>query len=60
MHKDVERLIALAKERGFLTLSQRELILNKAQELGDDIIEVEFEEQGRKKILANHPAVRKG
>lgn len=42
MHKDVERLIALAKERGFLTLSQRELILNKAQELGDDIIEVEF------------------
>ena len=27
---------------------------------GDDIIEVEFEEQGRKKILANHPAVRKG
>ena len=42
MHKDVERLIALAKERGFLTLSQREQILNKAQELGDDIIEVEF------------------
>ena len=27
---------------------------------GDDIIEVEFEEHGRKKILANHPAVRKG
>lgn len=27
---------------------------------GDDIIEVEFDTQGRKKILANHPAVQKG
>lgn len=42
MHTDVERLIFLAKERGFLTLRQREMILNKAQELGDDITEVEF------------------
>ena len=42
MHNDLERLIALAKERGSLTLGQRDMILNKAQELGDDIIEVEF------------------
>jgi len=27
---------------------------------GDDIIEVEFEEHGIKKILGNHPAVKKG
>lgn len=27
---------------------------------GDDIIEVDFEDQGVKKILANHPAVKKG
>ena len=27
---------------------------------GDDIIEVDFDEQGIKKILANHPAVKKG
>ena len=42
MHTDVERLISLAKERGGLTLRQREMILNKAHELGDEIIEVEF------------------
>lgn len=42
MHTDVERLIAMAKSAGFITPRQHEMILGKARELGDDIVEVEF------------------
>lgn len=42
MHLDVERLIDMAKGTGFITLRQREMILGKAREVGDDIVEVEF------------------
>lgn len=42
MHQDVEHLIALAKSAGFVTKRQCEMILSKARDVGDDIVEVEF------------------
>ena len=42
MHQDIEKLLNAAKEKGFLTEKQREIILSKAQQLGEDMTEVEF------------------
>lgn len=42
MHSDIERLISMAKSTGYITPRQREMILGKAREVGDDIVEVEF------------------
>lgn len=42
MHPDTEKLINLAQNKGFVTRSQRESILNRAKNLGDNIVEVEF------------------
>ena len=42
MHQDIEKLINAAKAKGSITERQREIILNKAQQLGEDISEVEF------------------
>lgn len=42
MHQDVEKLLNAAKEKGFITEKQRDIILNKAQQLGEDMAEVEF------------------
>ena len=42
MHQDIEKLLNAAKEKGSMTERQREIILNKAQQLGEDMAEVEF------------------
>lgn len=42
MHTDIERLISIAKETRELTEKQREIILRKARQLGEDIDEVEM------------------
>ena len=42
MHADIEKLINLAKEAGELTDKQREIILRKADALGEDRDEIEF------------------
>lgn len=42
MHQDIEKLLDIAKEKGSITEKQREIILNKAQQLGEDVSEVEF------------------
>ena len=42
MHQDIEKLLNTAKEKGYITEKQREIILNKAQQLGEDMAEVEF------------------
>ena len=42
MHTEVEKLIIRAKKNGFITERQRDLIISKAKELGDDMDEVEF------------------
>lgn len=42
MHQDIEKLLTAAKEKGFVTEKQREIILNKTQQLGEDLTEVEF------------------
>ncbi len=42
MHQDIEKLLNAAKEKGSITEKQRDIILNKAQQLGEDIAEVEF------------------
>ena len=42
MHPDIEKLINLAKETGELTEKQREIILRKADALGEDHDEVVF------------------
>jgi uncharacterized C2H2 Zn-finger protein len=42
MHQDIEKLLSTAKEKGSITEKQREIILNKAQQLGEDMAEVEF------------------
>lgn len=42
MYPDIEKLINAAKEKGSITTRQREIILAKAQQLNDDIAEVEF------------------
>lgn len=42
MHPDIEKLINLAKETGVLTDKQREIILRKAEKLGEDVDEIEM------------------
>ena len=42
MHPDLNKLICVAKESGELTEKQREIILRKAEKLGEDIDEVEM------------------
>lgn len=42
MHHDIEKLFNTAKSKGFITEKQRELILAKAEQLGEDMTEIEF------------------
>ena len=42
MNSDIERLIKLAAEGGSISDRQREIILRKAQEAGEDLDEVQF------------------
>lgn len=42
MHPDIEKLISIAKENGDLTEKQREIILRKAEKIGEDVDEVEL------------------
>ena len=42
MHQDIEKLINLAKEGGELTDKQKEIILRKAEKLGEDVDEIEM------------------
>lgn len=42
MHPEIEKLIAIAKDNGKLTERQKEIILRKAESLGEDKDEVEF------------------
>ena len=42
MHPDIDRMIKMAQSRGSMTTAQRDMILNKAKELGDDPMEIEF------------------
>ena len=42
MHEDVQKIINIAKETGELTDKQKEIILRKAEKLGEDIDEVEM------------------
>lgn len=42
MHQDIEKLLNAVKEKGSITEKQREIILDKAQQLGEDIAELEF------------------
>lgn len=42
MHPDIEKLINIAKESGELTEKQKEIILRKAEKLGEDVDEVEM------------------
>ncbi len=42
MHQDIEKLLNAAKEKGSVTEKQREIILSKAQQLGEDMAELEF------------------
>ena len=42
MHPDIEKLINLAKESGELTDKQKEIILRKAEKLGEDVDEIEM------------------
>ena len=42
MYPDIEKLINIAKESGELTEKQKEIILRKAEKLGEDVDEVEM------------------
>ena len=42
MHPDIEKLINIAKESGELTEKQKEIIMRKAEKLGEDVDEVEM------------------
>lgn len=42
MHPEIDKLVQMAQSRGSITTVQRDMILNKAHELGDDPVEVEF------------------
>lgn len=42
MHQDIEKLLNTVKEKGSMTERQREIILSKAQQLAEDMTEVEF------------------
>ena len=42
MHPDIEKLITIAKESGEVTEKQKEIILRKAEKLGEDVDEVEM------------------
>jgi len=47
MHQDLEKLIATALEDGVLTDKEREILLRKAEKLGEDIDEFEMELESR-------------
>lgn len=53
MHPDIEKLINIAKEGGKLTEKQKEIILRKAEKLGEDKDEVEMILES---IQCNEPA----
>lgn len=42
MHQEVEKLLNAAKGKGFMTEKQRDLILSKAEQLDEDMTEIEF------------------
>ena len=42
MHEDIQKLINIAKGSGNLTEKQKEIILRKAEKLGEDVDEVEM------------------
>lgn len=42
MHPEIDKMVKMAQSRGSLTVAQRDMIINKAKELGDDTMEVEF------------------
>lgn len=42
MHQDIEKLLKAAKEKGFITEKQRDIILFKAKQLDGDVSDVEF------------------
>ena len=42
MKPEIEKMVKMAQSRGSLSAAQREMIINKARELGDDAVEVEF------------------
>lgn len=42
MHAEIEKLLHLAKEKGGITEHQRQLIVSKAKQLGEDMVDVEF------------------
>ncbi len=42
MHQDIEKLLNVAKEKGSITEKQRSLIIAKAQQLNEDMTEIEF------------------
>ena len=59
MNQDLQKLIGIAKEGDEITAKQREIILKKAQELGEDLDEVEMVlESIQSKQVAKEP-VRK-
>jgi len=53
MHPEIERLINIAREGDKITKRQKEIILRKAADLGDDVEEVEFILEG-----LMHPILR--
>lgn len=57
MHQDLEKLINLARESGDLSQKQKEIILRKAEKLGEDVDEVEMLlESIRPKQVIKEPA----
>lgn len=42
MHPEIDKMVKLAQGRGALSVAQRDMIINKARQLGDDPVEVEF------------------
>lgn len=42
MHPEIDKMVKMAQSRGSISTVQRDMILNKARELGDDPMEVEF------------------
>ena len=58
MHPDIEKLLSIAKESGELTGKQREIILRKARQLGEDVDEVEMIlESIRPKQITKEPTI---
>lgn len=57
MNTDIERLIKLAAEGGSISDRQREIILRKAQEVGEDLDEVQFMMKIAAREAKNKPAL---